>query len=242
MSGATVLDANDHYGWYGTIVLGIMLQSICRREIDKGKHLMTSPTGSSSDSGNAPGAQQVETAEKKHTSDFSHRAVALVLDVSVAYFVAIMVSFIFGIICAPFPIVKNVLSFTTIMVLYLLVRDYLFEGRGVGKNLVGLQVVDSRFRRPATLTQSVMRNVSWLAPFIVLAIAQDLALVIPYAWLNQVTLEAVHILGAVYCMIMFPLEAYRTYYRIDGLRLGDELAGTLVVEAHMDFSQVVPKQ
>jgi hypothetical protein len=182
------------------------------------------------------------TEAKPQVSVFSRRCVALVLDVAAAYFAGIVVSFLFGVICAPFPMVSKAFSLTTFMVIYLLVKDFLFKGRGVGKNLVGLQVVDSRFMRPADLVQSVVRNMSWLLPFVVLSVTQILALLIPLVWINQIISEAVHILGAVYCMAMLPVEAYRTYYRSDGLRLGDELAGTKVVEAHMDFSRMIPKE
>jgi uncharacterized RDD family membrane protein YckC len=189
----------------------------------------------------AQNTQQMQ-AEKMYASVFNRRCVALVLDVAAAYFIGIMLSFLVSIICALFPIVSKAISLSIIMVIYLLVRDYLFSGRGIGKNLVGLQVVDSRFMRPAQLKQSVIRNMSWLLPFVVLSITQMLALIIPWVWINQVISEAVHILGAVYCMVMFPMEAYKAYYRADGLRLGDELAGTRVVEAHMDFSRAIPKE
>jgi uncharacterized RDD family membrane protein YckC len=193
-------------------------------------------------SGAQPQNEPQPPAEKLYTSQFNRRCVALVLDVAVAYFAGIMVSFLIGVICALFPIVSKAFSLTTVMVIYLLLRDFLFGGRGVGKNLVGLQVVDSRFKRPASLSQSVVRNMSWLLPFVVLAVTQIIALAIPFVWVNRIISEAVHILGAVYCMVMFPVEGYRAYNRPDGLRIGDELAGTMVVEAHMDFSRAIPKE
>jgi uncharacterized RDD family membrane protein YckC len=199
-------------------------------------------TSSFDPSGGAPQNTPQATPEKMYTSEFNKRCVALVLDVGVAYFAGIMVSFLFGVICTPFPMVSKAISLSTIMVLYLLIRDFLFEGRGVGKNLVGLQVVDSRFKRPASLRQSVVRNMSWLLPFAVRAVVQILGLVIPFVWINRMIFDAVNILGAVYCMVMLPTEAYRAYNRVDGLRLGDEMAGTMVIESQMDFSRAIPKE
>jgi uncharacterized RDD family membrane protein YckC len=198
-------------------------------------------TSSFNPGGGEPQNTPQAVPERPKTSEFNKRCVALLLDVGVAYFAGILVSFLFGVICAPFPMVSKAVSLPTLMVLYLLIRDFLFSGRGVGKNLVGLQVVDTRFKRPANLRQSVVRNMTWLLPFVIRALVQILGLVIPIVWINRMIFDAVNILGAVYCIVMLPTEAYRAYNRADGLRLGDEMAGTQVVESQMDFSRAIPK-
>jgi hypothetical protein len=46
--------------------------------------------------------------------------------------------------------------------------------------------------------------------------------------------------GALYVIVVFPMEVHRAYTRQDGRRLGDELARTEVIDSNMDFSQPFP--
>jgi uncharacterized RDD family membrane protein YckC len=166
--------------------------------------------------------------------DFSKRVVALIIDVFVAYLLSIVVSLV--------PFLGKFLPMQATMVLYLLSRDFFFEGRGVGKNVMGLRVVDVRSGLAPTLFQSFERNVIFLAPFIVLECVQLLLHFIPIPWLNDAVVNLITIVGMVYVAVVIPMEAYRAYSRADGLRIGDEIAGTTIVEAPMDFSNIVPRQ
>lgn len=93
---------------------------------------------------------------------------------------------------------------------YLLVADGFAGGRSIGKRLIGLQTILPDTREPAGFRESIIRNI----PF---AVAQ-LAFAVPYVgWLVSATVvvfEAILIIG-----------------NEQGRRLGDELAGTQVLDA-----------
>ena len=93
---------------------------------------------------------------------------------------------------------------------YILIADGFAGGRSIGKRLIGLQTVLPNRRAVGGFRESIIRNL----PF---AVAQ-LAFVVPYVgWLVSVAIiafEAVLILG-----------------NEQGRRLGDEVAGTQVLDA-----------
>ena len=93
---------------------------------------------------------------------------------------------------------------------YLLVADGFAGGRSIGKRLIGLQTILPDTREPAGFRESIIRNI----PF---AVAQ-LVFAVPYVgWLVSaavVVFEAILIIG-----------------NEQGRRLGDELAGTQVLDA-----------
>jgi hypothetical protein len=166
--------------------------------------------------------------------DLGKRVVALIIDFAAIYLA--------GAVIALIPFVSIFLPLQLTMALLWLARDYFFQGRGVGKNLMGLRVVDVATGQPCSLLQSFQRNIVIMAPFVVVQ-AIDLVLrFVPIAWLNQAVVNIVQIVGMIYCIVVIPVEAYRAYSRDDGLRFGDELAGTALVEAPMDFSTPIPRQ
>jgi len=93
---------------------------------------------------------------------------------------------------------------------YILIADGFAGGRSIGKRLIGLQTVLPDRRTAAGFRESIIRNL----PF---AVAQ-LAFAVPYVgWIISgaiIALEAVLILG-----------------NEQGRRLGDEVAGTQVLDA-----------
>ena len=95
-------------------------------------------------------------------------------------------------------------------VAYLFVADGFAGGRSIGKRLIGLQTVLPEIREPAGFRESIIRNI----PF---AVAQ-LLFAVPYVgWLASAAIigfEAILIIG-----------------NEQGRRLGDELAGTQVLDA-----------
>jgi len=93
---------------------------------------------------------------------------------------------------------------------YLLVADGFAGGRSIGKRLIGLQTILPDTRDPAGFRESIIRNL----PFA----AAQVAFAVPYVgWIAAaaiVAFEAVLIIG-----------------NEQGRRLGDELAGTQVLDA-----------
>jgi hypothetical protein len=166
--------------------------------------------------------------------EFKKRLVALIFDFLACYICSMGVMLI--------PYLNAYLHINLLICLFLLVRDFLFEGRGIGKNLMGLQVIDFETGSPPSLRQSALRNLVLIAPY---ALAQIVTLVlrfIPFAGFNAVVSNVVNVVGAIYVMAILPLEVYRAYSRSDGRRLGDQIAKTEVVESSMDFSKPLPRE
>ena len=93
---------------------------------------------------------------------------------------------------------------------YILIADGFAGGRSIGKRLIGLQTVLPDRRESAGFRESIIRNL----PF---AVAQ-LAFAIPYVgWIVSVAIMA--------------LEGVLVIGNEQGRRLGDEIAGTQVLDA-----------
>jgi len=100
---------------------------------------------------------------------------------------------------------------------YLLLCDGLFEGKSVGKNLTGLKVVDRDNRGNCGYKESTFRNFPFAAAFIIFGIFKAIPLL---GWL----ISFVAIAG----ILIF--ESLVIVGSENGMRLGDELANTWVVE------------
>jgi len=92
---------------------------------------------------------------------------------------------------------------------YLILGDGFFDGRSVGKKLIKLQVLKTETNSPCTFKDSILRN-STLAVGYVLW-------VIPW-------------IGWLFMMLILAVEAILILGSRDGKRLGDEIAGTVVLE------------
>lgn len=92
---------------------------------------------------------------------------------------------------------------------YILFRDGLFNGRSVGKKLIGLRTVSAENADvPITYRESIMRNVTYAIAFIVFWV--------PYA-------------GWVLCPLVLGVEALTALGDDRGMRIGDMVARTTVV-------------
>ncbi len=103
---------------------------------------------------------------------------------------------------------------------YLLIADGLFHGRSIGKKLAGLRVVRSDTAGAVTecgFKESVYRNSPFAAGYILYGILGAIPLL---GWLFSLAVIAV-ILGFE-CLVMLGSDV--------GMRLGDEIAKTRVVE------------
>lgn len=96
---------------------------------------------------------------------------------------------------------------------YLLVADGFVGGRSVGKRLIGLQTVLPDTREPAGFRESIIRNI----PFA----AAQLSFVVPYIG---------PYLGWLVSAVIVGFEAVLIIGNAQGRRLGDELAGTQVLD------------
>lgn len=160
--------------------------------------------------------------------DIGKRLVAALIDITVGYFLGLAIN------CIPF--INTYFNAQVVMILYLIGRDSIFGGRGIGKNLMGLQVVDKRTGQPAGLPQSIKRNIVLYGPALLLYVLSPLLGLIPADGIREFLVNALQVVGGLYSFAVIPYEAYRVYSRADGRRWGDELAGTEIVLADMDFS------
>ncbi|MBX9772005.1 MAG: RDD family protein [Candidatus Obscuribacterales bacterium] len=165
--------------------------------------------------------------------DTGKRVVALVIDIAASYLLGIVMSLI--------PFISQFLPAQAVMIVFLLVRDSLFDGRGVGKNLMGLRVIDAASGRSPTILQSVQRNIIFFAPYVVLYMMGIVLRFVPIPWLNEKILDLVNLVGMAYVGIVIPIEGWRVWHSEDGQRIGDEIAGTKLVESNMDFSNAMPR-
>lgn len=92
------------------------------------------------------------------------------------------------------------------------VQDALTDGQSVGKRIMGLRVNDDRTGQPCGYRASLVRNL----PFVV-----------------AVTCAAVPLLWVLAALVALPLMCFETYVVVSlesGVRLGDVMANTIVVE------------
>ena len=92
---------------------------------------------------------------------------------------------------------------------YLLLGDGFFDGRSIGKKLLKIKVVSAGTDSPCTFKDSILRNstfavgyVLWIVPFI----------------------------GWIFILIISAFEFVLVLGSKDGMRLGDEIAKTSVIE------------
>ncbi|HWR59569.1 MAG TPA: RDD family protein [Thermodesulfovibrionales bacterium] len=96
---------------------------------------------------------------------------------------------------------------------YLLISDGLFEGRGIGKLLIGLRVVSTEHNEPCTVKESIVRNAflgAGLLPYKIPLIG---------SWI-----------GWIFILLVCAVEFLILLGSKEGMRLGDEFARTTVVE------------
>ncbi|MDR3614233.1 MAG: RDD family protein [Candidatus Obscuribacterales bacterium] len=165
--------------------------------------------------------------------EIGRRAVAFIIDFLACYFAAVTIMVI--------PFVSRFLNVELVLMVLFLMRDFPFEGRGIGKNVMGLRIIDRATGRGPSLLQSAKRNVILIAPTLAFQIITLIMHIVPIGFLNHFVDQIVSIVGAIYYIIVLPLEGYRAYSRADGQRMGDDLAGTELTESAMDFSKPLPR-
>ncbi len=225
-----------------------MTRSYGGRDPGKGPRDKGSGSSGSSDESNIPafgsaGGSKPIRAERTYQVvkpvyvDPKKRGIAIVFDFIACYVLGAMI----GVVFAFIPLSVHFFNSQILAVCFLLARDSLFQGRGIGKNLMGLQVVDVATGEPASLKQSAIRNIVLLAPFLVSQVAVMVMHLLPIPQIANGILSIVNIVCTLYVLIVIPLESWRAYKRDDSLRIGDEIAGTTIIEAPMDFSSPLPR-
>ncbi len=179
-------------------------------------------------------------AEKRAHAEFEpekiepgRRVIALGIDFGIGFVLSLMVMVT--------PLVNHFFSGTLVIVLFLIVRDYFFEGRGFGKNLMGFKVVDIFSGNQPSFKQALTRNLVYLGPLLLLQIFALILALIPVPTVTTVINKVLNGLAGLYVLVILPIESYRSYEREDSMRLGDEVAGTCLANSEMSFSNFLSK-
>ncbi|MBA3859374.1 MAG: hypothetical protein C0507_20915 [Cyanobacteria bacterium PR.3.49] len=118
--------------------------------------------------------------------------------------------------------------------LFFLSRDYFFEGRGIGKNFLGLRVIDAKTGEAPTLKQSITRNFLFVGPYLTYQLAVLILFLVPISNSTSI-LFAVKCVAQAWAILLLPIEGY-LMHKGDGRRLADRLSGTTVIFQAHDFS------
>lgn len=92
---------------------------------------------------------------------------------------------------------------------YLFISDGLFEGRSLGKQLIGLRVISTATGKICSVRDSILRN-------LVLCIG--------------VLLWKIPLVGWIFMVLILAFEFIMLLGSKEGMRLGDEIAKTTVIE------------
>lgn len=92
---------------------------------------------------------------------------------------------------------------------YLLISDGLFDGRSLGKKLIGLKVVSLPAGNQGSIKDSVVRNITFFLPLL---------------------LYNIPLLGWLFVAVVLTFEFLLMLGNTEGMRLGDDLANTKVIE------------
>lgn len=128
---------------------------------------------------------------------------------------------------ATFGSAVTELPLSVVACLFMLARDFPFEGRGFGKNLLGLRTVDARTGEKPSFCQSIIRNSVLLGPFLLYQLVLGLHKTV---WAGQTTdllmlVKGICLLAGSLLLLLEGLSLHRGR----GLRIADKLAGTKVV-------------
>ncbi|MBI5175279.1 MAG: RDD family protein [Candidatus Melainabacteria bacterium] len=160
------------------------------------------------------------------------RLIALGIDFGAAFLIAMVAGFI--------PL-QHFLTQGLVIPVVMCMRDFLFGGRGIGKNFMGLRVVDMRTGHSPSFVQVLIRNAIYLGPLVFLQLVDPLLHLITVNAILLTLKGTIHGLVSLYVLVIVPYEAYRSYSREDSMRLGDALAGTCLVDADMNFTEMLPR-
>lgn len=92
---------------------------------------------------------------------------------------------------------------------YLLISDGLFDGRSLGKRLIGLRIISTATNEPCSVRESILRN-------LLLCIG--------------VVLWKIPLIGWIFIVLIIAFEFVILLGSKEGMRLGDEIAKTTVIE------------
>jgi uncharacterized RDD family membrane protein YckC len=160
--------------------------------------------------------------------EFAHparRVIAIVLDFLFFSWFVIGVKSILCLAMPPANLFFAIVS-TDIFVLFLLIgRDWLFGGRGLGKQLMRLRTVDEDTHQPVSLKQSIIRNSLLFGTCLIFQIA-TFAVPESELWSKPFVVNSIGFGSSCFVVVAFIIETILMSIP-GGERLGDGLAKTV---------------
>ena len=151
------------------------------------------------------------------------RFVAFIIDLSICFLASLTVTLI--------PFVNNFLPWLVVFLMLFLIKDGIFDGRGLGKNILKLKIVDSETSESISYKQSIIRNGIIIVPILFFNLIYPL--ITPFIknpqYQNYIYLGCM-VISFIYFVFISLAEAYKIFYLNDTVRLGDKLAHTEVIE------------
>lgn len=102
-------------------------------------------------------------------------------------------------------------------IVYILIADGLFEGRSIGKKLIGIRVVLCDASVACSYRESILRNLLFALGFLLFVLLREIPLL---GWL----------LSAVIPVLILSVEGLIIIGNEKGMRFGDEIAKTRVID------------
>ncbi len=153
----------------------------------------------------------------------SKRLVALIIDLTVCFLASLVITVI--------PIVNHYISWAVVFLILFLIKDALFDGRGIGKNILGIKLIDSENTTVISYKQSIIRNLVLVLPLLVYNLVLPIiALFVKSASVLDLINNIIIWVGALYFAIILLSEGYKVFILNDTLRLGDQMAKTNIIE------------
>lgn len=117
---------------------------------------------------------------------------------------------------------------TELTILIFLARDFALEGRAGGKYLLGLQIIDKKSGKPPSIGQSVVRNIVLTGPILLYLTSFHLLNSVQFPNF-QIVFLLLKFLVITYLAVVAIIEIV-LMVRNKGQRIGDILAGTIVIQ------------
>lgn len=99
---------------------------------------------------------------------------------------------------------------------YLLISDGLFEGRSLGKQLIGLRVVSTVTDKACSVRESILRN---------------------FMLCTGILLWKIPLVGWIFMILILAFEFVMLLGSKEGMRFGDEIAKTTVIEKKLKIKK-----
>jgi len=159
---------------------------------------------------------------------FGKRLIAGGIDVGVS----ILLSYLAGLIVRAIPFVRVISDYVAVLVLiiYVSIRDSLPQIGSIGKKTMGLKVLKMENLSELTVRDSILRNLPFSVILLLSLILGLIGMVLSFIpFISTLINSAFSMLVLILSLLIMGVEIFFIYSGKYGRRLGDRLAGTVVI-------------